>query len=282
MEHMVEHYQLGIDLGPKYICAAVHHEGQVSSVPYQKFGYPSYSMVYYDDSGTPFFGRDAEKHAKKQPSQTVYDIRRVLGLRYSDKEALAYLNRAQNTMVNTSSWEEMKEQSPREPCKFIQVIRGEERVRAPEEIAAQLIQHFTEAARGKIKQPNNGVNYPIVLSVPIWFNKENKIALYEAAKQSNIGLFATIEEPIAAAKAYSLHTTLGLNQKVLVLKFDKESCEASFLEVYCPGKLKIVRKITDTETTLKIFRTKMIEYFIEKIKEQNGLDQIPEVDMPKI
>jgi len=72
-----------------------------------------------------------------------------------------------------------------------------------EEVAAAVLQAFLQKARSFLKVIE-GAPGLTVLPVPLWFKDCQRAALLEAAKLANLGTVATIEEPIAAAKAYGL------------------------------------------------------------------------------
>lgn len=71
--------------------------------------------------------------------------------------------------------------------------------------------------------------------MPIWFEKSQYHALYDAAKLAELGPIATIKEPIAAAKAYRLDYDSMAGETIVVLKFEDYNCEASLLRRKSPG-----------------------------------------------
>ena len=97
-----------------------------------------------------------------------------------------------------------------ERCSFTIVLKDGQIVKAPEEIAATILQIFSVKAKSQINHAQDSPSVT-VLSVPLWFKEEQKVALYEAAKQAGLELVATIESPVARVKAYGLDTLAYLD-----------------------------------------------------------------------
>lgn len=98
-----------------------------------------------------------------------------------------------------------------------------------------MLRHFSHLAKKHADSCRNAKNNLTVLSIPIWFETKQKHALYEAAKLAQLGPVATIEEPIAAAKAYNLDYHNSPEVNIVVVKFEDISCEASLLTQKLPG-----------------------------------------------
>ena len=97
------------------------------------------------------------------------------------------------------------------------------------EIAGLMLKHFSREALSGVYASVDVENGITVLSVPVWFEARQREALYEAAKLAAFGPVSMIEEPIAAAKAYSLDYDSMPGDTIVVLKFEDHNCEACLL-----------------------------------------------------
>src|SRR6185369_17983587 len=78
---------VGIDLGTTNSVVAVMEGGQPSVIPNADGGRTTPSVVAFTKTGERLVGQLARRQAVVNPSNTVYSIKRFMGLRFGEVEA---------------------------------------------------------------------------------------------------------------------------------------------------------------------------------------------------
>ena len=74
---------IGIDLGTTYSCVGIFKNSQVEVIPNELGNRITPSVVSFTDQER-LIGEAAKNQASMNPSRTVYDVKRLIGRRYSD------------------------------------------------------------------------------------------------------------------------------------------------------------------------------------------------------
>ena len=74
----------GIDLGTSNSCVSIYKNGNIEVVAARSGEHVFPSVVSYRDSGITF-GKDAKSQISMYPKQTVFEIKRLIGHKFSDK-----------------------------------------------------------------------------------------------------------------------------------------------------------------------------------------------------
>ena len=74
---------IGIDLGTEYCCVASFQSGNVKIIPNFRKNLTTPSYVAFTNNGR-LFGEEAKEQAHKNPTNTVYDVKRLIGRRFDD------------------------------------------------------------------------------------------------------------------------------------------------------------------------------------------------------
>lgn len=75
---------IGIDLGTTYSCVAVWKNGRVEVCPNDQGNRITPSYVAWDDDGQRIVGDAAKNQAATNPINTVFDVKRLIGRKFSD------------------------------------------------------------------------------------------------------------------------------------------------------------------------------------------------------
>jgi endoplasmic reticulum chaperone BiP len=117
---------IGIDLGTTYSCVGIYRDGRVDIVPNDQGNRITPSYVAWDGEER-LIGDAAKNQATVNPSNTVFDVKRLIGRGYSDSTVQADMKLWPFKVIN-------KDNKP-----FIQVdLKGELKTFAPEEISGMV------------------------------------------------------------------------------------------------------------------------------------------------
>ena len=183
---------IGIDLGTTYSCVGIYKNGSVEIISNEHGNRTIPSYVSFTEEER-YIGEDAKNMASQNPQNTVYDAKRLIGRKFSDKLL-------QNDITQFPF--KVKSDSNDRPQISVNYL-NEEHMFYPEQISAMILE--------KIKvQAEKYLGVPIVdavVTVPAYFNDAQRQATKDAGKLAGLNILRIINEPTAAAIAYGLNET---------------------------------------------------------------------------
>lgn len=183
---------IGIDLGTTYSCVAVYESnGNVNVIVNENGNRITPSYVSFQGTER-LIGDAARKNSGQNPKNTVYDVKRMMGCKFSDSRVQEDLKHLTYTVV------------PGEDDKpLIEVEYMNERKQFhPEQISSMILERLKECA-------STHLGYPVkkaVITVPAYFNDSQRQATKDAGEIAGLEVIRIINEPTAAALAYGLRT----------------------------------------------------------------------------
>ena len=191
---------IGIDLGTTYSCVGIYRDGKVDILANDQGNRITPSYVAFTDTER-LVGDAAKNQATINPSNTIFDVKRLIGRDYSDPSVQADKKLVPFEIVPG------KDGKPR-----IGVTQnGENAVFAPEEISAMVLGKMKASAEKVLGRTINRA----VITVPAYFNNAQRLATKDAGRIAGLEVERVINEPTAAAIAYGLDRELE-DKNVLV------------------------------------------------------------------
>jgi heat shock protein 5 len=244
---------IGIDLGTTYSCVGAYVNGKVEIIANDQGNRITPSYVAFTETER-LIGDAAKNQATSNPTRTVFDAKRLIGRKYSDKDVQRDLKMFPFKVVNKES----------KPCIEVDSKEGKKVFQA-EEISAMVLVKMKETAEGYLgKQIKNAV-----VTVPAYFNDAQRQATKDAGTIAGLNVARIINEPTAAAIAYGLDKKGEKN--ILVFDLGGGTFDVSILTID-NGVFEVISTNGDTHLGGEDFDQRIMEYFIKLIKRKHTKD----------
>jgi len=205
MDHIV-----GIDLGTTNSLIGVMDSGFPILVADANGARLTPSVVYFPIDAAPLAGQPAVRMRTLKPAQTIYSIKRFIGLRGDEL-------REDDASVSYAI-----ERRSGQPVRVI----ANGRPYSPEEISAQILQKLKTDAELALARPL----LRAVITVPAYFNDAQRSATKRAGELAGFSVERIVNEPTAAALAYGLDKLQG-RAKIAVYDLGGGTFDISILEL---------------------------------------------------
>ncbi|KAG0645972.1 Immunoglobulin heavy chain-binding [Hyphodiscus hymeniophilus] len=245
---------IGIDLGTTYSCVGVMQKGKVEIITNDQGNRitPSYVAFTEDER---LVGDAAKNQAAGNPKNTVYDVKRMIGRKFSDKDVQGDMKHFPFEVVQ-------KDGKP-----SVQVdVGGSPKVFTPEEISAMILGKMKEVAESYLGKK---VTHAVV-TVPAYFNDNQRQATKDAGIIAGLNVLRIVNEPTAAAIAYGLDKTEGERQ-IIVYDLGGGTFDVSLLSID-RGVFEVLSTAGDTHLGGEDFDQRVINYFAKKYNKEKNVD----------
>ncbi|MGZ5356404.1 MAG: molecular chaperone DnaK [Solirubrobacterales bacterium] len=241
---------IGIDLGMTNSCIAVMEGDEPTVLENAEGGRTTPSVVAFSDSGERLVGTVAKRQAVMNPERTIFSIKRFMGR----KEA------------------EVKEEEKIVPYEVEAGPNGDVRIDvddkqySPPEISAMILQKLRADAEAKLGDTVDSA----VITVPAYFNDDQRQATKDAGKVAGLDVKRIINEPTAAALAYGLDKETA-DEKILVFDLGGGTFDVSILEIG-DGVFEVKATAGDNHLGGDNWDAAIVEWIVSEFKRDQGVD----------
>jgi heat shock protein 5 len=244
---------IGIDLGTTYSCVGIYKNGRVEIIANDQGNRVTPSWVAFTDTER-LVGEAAKNQAALNPTNTLYDIKRLIGRRWDDSTVQRDRKLLPFTIIN-------KDGAP-----YVQVeISGEKKEYSPEQISAMILNKMKEIAEAYLGVPVKRA----VITCPAYFNDAQRQATKDAGTISGLHVERIINEPTAAAIAYGLDEKSEKN--ILVYDLGGGTFDVSVLTID-NGIFEVIATNGDTHLGGEDFDQRVMEHFFKIWEKKTGND----------
>lgn len=242
---------IGIDLGTTNSCVSIMEGGEPKVISNAEGTRTTPSMVAFNDEGERLVGQVAKRQAVTNPLRTIYSIKRLVGQEYKSAEA-----KHTKKMV---SYEVVKGNQN------LAYVKVDDKNYSPQEISASILQKMKQTVEEYLGESVKEA----VITVPAYFSDAQRQATKDAGKIAGLEVLRIINEPTAAAMAYGLDKKH--DEKIAVFDLGGGTFDISILEI---GEGVFDVKATNGDTFLggDDFDNRLISYFADEFKKDNGID----------
>lgn len=248
---------VGIDLGTTYSCVAIMRNGKVEVISNDQGNRTTPSYVGFTDDER-LIGESAKNQAAMNPSNTVFDAKRMIGRNFGDRTVQEDMKLWPFNVVDAEG----------KPTIEVQ-YKGEKKRYRPEEISSMVLTKMRETAEAFLGEPVNNA----VITVPAYFNDSQRKSTKDAGTIAGLIVDRIINEPTAAAMAYGFDHISNTDGEKNILVFDLGggTFDVSLLTID-DGVFEVKATGGDVHLGGEDFDNRLSKYFIDEFKRKNKKD----------
>ncbi|KAH6663582.1 hsp70-like protein [Plectosphaerella plurivora] len=245
---------IGIDLGTTYSCVGVMAKGKVEILVNDQGNRITPSYVAFTDEER-LVGDAAKNQAAANPYNTIFDIKRLIGRKYSEPSMQSDIKHFPFKVLS-------KGDKP-----VVQVkVAGQDTQFSPEEVSAMVLGKMKEVAESYL---GHKVTHAVV-TVPAYFNDNQRQATKDAGIIAGLNVLRIVNEPTAAAIAYGLDKMDGERQ-IIVYDLGGGTFDVSLLSID-QGVFEVLATAGDTHLGGEDFDQRVINYLAKAYNKKNNVD----------
>lgn len=238
---------IGIDLGTTNSCVSVIEAGTPIVIANSEGRRTTPSIIGFLEDGDRKVG-DSAKRQMVTNADTIYSIKRLIGKKYDDIKHLKF----PFDVIKSSSGTPL--------------IKIGGRDYTPQEISAMVLQKMKKTAEDYL-----GVDVTeAVITVPAYFNDQERTATKEAGKIAGLEVKRIINEPTAASLAYGLDKIEG-DKKIAVFDLGGGTFDISVLELG-DGVFEVKSTNGDVNLGGDNFDDTIIQFLVDEFKKDYNID----------
>jgi molecular chaperone DnaK len=243
---------IGIDLGTTNSAMAVMQAGKAEIVANSEGQRTTPSVVAVNKNGERLVGQVARRQQVTNSANTIYEVKRLIGRKFDDKEVQRDLKLMGYEIVKSGNSTKVK--------------MGDKEY-SPEEISAMILGKLKADAEAFLGEPVTEA----VITVPAYFDDSQRHATKDAGKIAGLEVKRIINEPTAAALAYGLDKAEKKDEKIAVYDLGGGTFDVSILELG-DGVFEVKSTNGDTHLGGADFDRVIINYFADEFKKEHGVD----------
>lgn len=171
------------------------------------------SVVHFTAAGEVIVGDEAREKLVADPANTIYSVKRLMGKSYKDvKDFQGFLG---YKILDDDTESLVK-------------IRAKDRFFTPVELSAQILREL----KNRIQTELNTTVSKAVITVPAYFNDNQRQATRDAGKLAGLDVLRIVNEPTAAALAYGIGIDPGQSETIAVFDLGGGTFDISILQIH--------------------------------------------------
>lgn len=242
---------IGIDLGTTNSAMAVMQSGKPEIIANSEGNRTTPSVVAINKNKERLVGQVARRQQVTNPKNTIYEVKRLIGRNFNDKEVQRDLKLMGYEIIKSGNG--------------VKVKMGDKDY-SPEEISAMVLSKLKSDAESFLGDTVSEA----VITVPAYFDDSQRQATKDAGKIAGLEVKRIINEPTAAALAYGLDKEKS-DEKIAVYDLGGGTFDVSILELG-DGVFEVKSTNGDTHLGGADFDRVVINYFADEFKKEHGID----------
>ncbi|HET9098474.1 MAG TPA: molecular chaperone DnaK [Candidatus Saccharimonadales bacterium] len=243
---------IGIDLGTTNSAMAVMQSGKPEIIANSEGNRTTPSVVAVNKNNERLVGHVARRQQVTNPRNTIYEVKRLIGRNFNDKEVQRDLKLMGYEIVKSGNGVKVK---------------MADKEYSPEEVSAMVLGKLKADAESFLGDKVTEA----VITVPAYFDDSQRQATKDAGKIAGLEVKRIINEPTAAALAYGLDKGEKKDEKIAVYDLGGGTFDISILELG-DGVFEVKSTNGDTHLGGADFDRVLVNHFVDEFKKENGID----------
>ncbi len=219
---------------------------------------PSY--VSFLPDGTRLIGDAAKNQASQNPSRTIFDVKRLIGRKFTDASVQKDKSLFPFSLVGNGQGK------PNIQIKECTGPKGETKTFSAEEVSGMVLRKMKETAEAFVGEEIKRA----VVTVPAYFNDAQRQATKDAGTIAGLTVERVINEPTAAAIAYGLDKQ-DREETILVFDLGGGTFDVTLLHID-NGVFEVKATSGNTHLGGEDFDQRLMDFFIAQFKRKSGID----------
>uniref|UniRef100_A0A914LY97 Uncharacterized protein n=1 Tax=Meloidogyne incognita TaxID=6306 RepID=A0A914LY97_MELIC len=248
---------IGINFGFTNSSVAILEERKAKVLKNDEGSFTTPSVVSFtkNGGGECLVGAPALRQAVLNSQNTVFNIKRLIGRKFDDKEVQDFIKESPNKILKSPNGDNV-------------LIEIQGKLYSPQQITSFILIKLKEMTENYLNKKVGDA----IITVPNYFDYSQKQALKQAGELAGLKILRFVPDSIAAVFGYGFDCYWRrANQIVAVCNLNGGSFEYSVLElrnyVY-----EIESNKYDTCLSGEAFNNVIVNYFVSEFKRENGID----------
>jgi len=246
---------IGIDLGTTFSCVGIYQNGKVEIIANDQGHRITPSVVAFTETGERLIGEAAKNQGALNPTNTVYDAKRLIGRTFDDPFVQSDIKLLPFKIINKNGKPNIEV-----------MVKGQSKIFSPEEISSMVLTKMKEIAEAYLGKK---VRHAVV-TVPAYFNDAQRQATKDAGTIAGLDVVRIINEPTAAAIAYGLDKK-PKEKNILVFDLGGGTFDVSLLTID-EGVFEVLATNGDTHLGGEDFDQRIMKFLMTEFKKKTGED----------
>lgn len=244
---------ISVDLGTTFSVLSIFRNGKPEVICTDNGERTLPSWVAFTDV-EKLVGQPAKSQAAQNPKNTIYDIKRLMGHKFSDKVVQDELKHLAYSVIPD------KDDKP-----MVQLENGT--TYYPEQISAMILSELKRIAENFLGHSVKD----LIVTVPAYFSDASRSATRDAASIAGLNTLRIINEPTAAVLAFGINTEHKGERNVLIYDSGGGTNDISLITID-DGLFEVKATGGDTHLGGEDFDNRMVAHFVEEFKRKNKID----------
>nr|KAJ0224435.1 hypothetical protein LSAT_V11C100035950 [Lactuca sativa] len=217
-------------------------------------------LVFLSNEVGRLVGEAAKIKMFVNPTNTVYDAKRLIGRRFYDAKI----------QEDMKLWPFKVIKGTNNIPKIVLEYNGEMKEFFAEEISSMVLVKLKEVAEAYLGETVKDA----VITVPAYFNDSQRQATKDAGHVAGLNVLQVVNEPTAVAIAYGLHLKTDISHDTNVLIFDLGggTFDVSLVNINNNGTITVKAVAGDTHLGGQDFDNAMVEHFVMQFNRRHKTD----------
>ena len=245
---------IGIDLGTTFSAVAVWRGGRVEVISNDQGNRTTPSYVAFTEGGERLVGEAAKNQAAMNPTNTVYDAKRLIGRKFTDPIV------QEDRRLWSFGVEDDGAGRPR-----VRTADGHELY--PEEVSAMVLAKMKATAEAYLGHEVKDA----VITVPAYFGDSQRQATKDAGTIAGLNVLRVLNEPTAAAIAYGLDNRSKEERNVLIFDLGGGTFDVTVLSME-EGVFEVLATGGDAHMGGEDIDNRLVQYFAREFQRKHKAD----------